>query len=46
MERVEHMEKSAAEDELRDEFEQRVETKRKECEERTKKNAEVCLFDD
>jgi len=41
MERIDGMEKRAEQDEALLEFETRVETKRKECEERTRKNAEV-----
>ena len=40
-ERVARMEAQALEDDASAEFEARVETKRKECEERTRKNAEV-----
>lgn len=40
MERVEGMEKRSKEDDANLEFEKRVEAKRKECEERTRKNAE------
>ncbi len=41
MARVEGMEREAVEDEKQALFEERVESKRKECEERTLKNAEV-----
>ena len=41
MERIADMEKSAVECEKEEAFEARVEAKRKECEERTRKNAEV-----
>jgi len=44
MTRVEQMERSALEDEAAAEFEARVEAKRKECEERTRKNAEVRIL--
>lgn len=42
MDRIAGIERSAAEEEAEREFEERVEAKRKECEERTLKNAEVC----
>ena len=41
LERLDNMVKRAEHDDALSEFEQRVETKRKECEDRTRKNAEV-----